>query len=342
MDDIQIPSLNSDMCNYWNDDKYSILYGGDQSLKSLQKVGGTEINDKDLHFLNTKTGKWSSYDSSNAPGFAVESHRMVTTSDSCIVFGGQNTDNGDYLNTVYVISGTIDGLKTNGVEYSYFSVLYLHGIFMWLSWGVFLQIGGFMGHFARKLKRKGWWFKPWHVYCQRIGYCLNIIGIICAFLGQGNPAFAHGIIGIIIFILSTFQVISGERRPHVHEGQEKSKARIIFEIFHKKTNGRLLLILGLINISLGVFLIIAPVAVWVLWFIQFSIIVIAYIIFELDKRDIIKLSFMRNNEYKKDDGDGMADGMGKTDNKDKHQDKPSVVVRNDSDDVNTSEIQPSN
>jgi hypothetical protein len=45
--------------------------------------------------------------------------------------------------------------------------------------------------------------------------------------------------------------------------------------------GSIVLILGIINISLGVFLAVLPLAVWVIWYIYMSILVIVLIIMEI-------------------------------------------------------------
>lgn len=134
-----------------------------------------------------------------------------------------------------------------------------------------------------------------HLWCQRIGNVCSVLGIMFAFLGQGDPNFTHGIIGILILCLAVIQGLSGEFRPH-----HGDKYRWLFELFHKN-NGRILLMLGLINISLGVFLIVAPPGVWIMWYIQFFAIVVFYIVFELNKRKFIKLPCIKLKEDKKND-----------------------------------------
>jgi uncharacterized membrane protein len=52
--------------------------------------------------------------------------------------------------------------------------------------------------------------------------------------------------------------------------------------------GSIVLILGLINISLGVFLAVLPLPVWVIWYIYFSILVIVLIGMEI-------VAFLRRN-----------------------------------------------
>ena len=162
---------------------------------------------------------------------------------------------------------------------------------MWISWGCMLQTGAFIARFFRH--RGAWWFKPCHLYCQRGGFIVQFFGIICAFIGGGVPVFAHGAIGVIIFLLAIFQVVYGECRPHHGEPR-----RWLFELLHP-WSGRTAIFLALINITLGVFCIVAPVAVWAIWLIQFCCIILAYPIFELNKRGIISLPCLNETSQDK-------------------------------------------
>jgi hypothetical protein len=45
--------------------------------------------------------------------------------------------------------------------------------------------------------------------------------------------------------------------------------------------GSIVLILGLVNICLGVFLAVLPLAVWVVWYVYFSILVVIIILMEI-------------------------------------------------------------
>lgn len=69
-------------------------------------------------------------------------------------------------------------------------------------------------------------------------------------------------------------------RPHKHEDGTRTTGRFIWEIFHKNV-GRLGLILALINITLGLFLAVAPVAAWAVWFALLGTFVILYVAMEV-------------------------------------------------------------
>lgn len=69
-------------------------------------------------------------------------------------------------------------------------------------------------------------------------------------------------------------------RPHKHPDGTRTTGRLIWELFHKNV-GRLGLILALINITLGLFLAVAPVAAWAVWFALLGTFVILYLAMEV-------------------------------------------------------------
>ena len=72
----------------------------------------------------------------------------------------------------------------------------------------------------------------------------------------------------------------GFSRPHKHADGTRTTGRFIWEIFHKNV-GRICLILALINISLGLFLAVAPVEAWAVWFALLGTFVILYVVMEV-------------------------------------------------------------
>ena len=69
--------------------------------------------------------------------FLVENHRMVTDmrKKEMYLYSGTNTDG-----NLYIVDGNIEDTPTKG-GWHYFSVIYLHAIFMFLGWRVSLQVG---------------------------------------------------------------------------------------------------------------------------------------------------------------------------------------------------------
>ena len=85
---------------------------------------------------------------------------LVTATNGVFMFGGSTAD-------IYLLSGTTDSVanaplssqKCNGL---FFSWIHLHGVFMFISWGVLLQLGAFL---ARYLRHKDpLWFKLHRIF----------------------------------------------------------------------------------------------------------------------------------------------------------------------------------
>jgi len=69
-------------------------------------------------------------------------------------------------------------------------------------------------------------------------------------------------------------------RPHKKADGTRTRGRFIWELFHKNV-GRLGLILALINITLGLFLAVAPVEAWAVWFALLGTFVLLYLAMEV-------------------------------------------------------------
>ena len=81
------------------------------------------------------------------------------------------------------------------------------------------------------------------------------------------------------FFLHLFYFLS---RPHAKEGKKKKKRRICWEWYHK-IMGVAGILIGFIQITLGVFLIISPLGVWITWICMMFLWVAIFAIHELLK-----------------------------------------------------------
>ena len=65
------------------------------------------------------------------------------------------------LNDIWILEGTASEADANpsagGCGSSDFNLIALHGLFMFLGWGVFLQAGAFIARYFRH--KDPWWFK---------------------------------------------------------------------------------------------------------------------------------------------------------------------------------------
>jgi len=136
----------------------------------------------------------------------------------------------------------------------------LHGIFMFLGWGLCAPSGVWVARYMRPAAPDGGWF-PAHKWLQIVGMVFSWAGFITIWLAPTAPAFAHAIIGIIVQVVGSINPIIAIFRGHPITEKNATKKRARFNIFHWWI-GRLCLILGMTNILLGLFLIYAPTAAW--------------------------------------------------------------------------------
>ena len=115
---------------------------------------------------------------------------------------------------------------------------------------------------------------------QRVGFCLAVAGFILGFLNRSQPVFPHALIGIIAMGLALWQPINALYRPDHKKGEKDSILRWIWYFIHMVT-GRFALLLGLVNICLGLFLIISPSPVWITWYILLSLYIVFLIVMEI-------------------------------------------------------------
>ena len=88
---------------------------------------------------------------------------------------------------------------------------------------------------------------------------------------------------VCISITKPFLPCPPHRRPRVkRERKKKSAYRIFWEYYHK-ISGVFTIILGFLQVTLGLFLVIPPVAVWVVWIAIFGLWVLAILLHEIVK-----------------------------------------------------------
>eukprot|EP00549_Striatella_unipunctata_P018964 CAMPEP_0118687782 /NCGR_PEP_ID=MMETSP0800-20121206/8570_1 /TAXON_ID=210618 ORGANISM="Striatella unipunctata, Strain CCMP2910" /NCGR_SAMPLE_ID=MMETSP0800 /ASSEMBLY_ACC=CAM_ASM_000638 /LENGTH=620 /DNA_ID=CAMNT_0006584997 /DNA_START=413 /DNA_END=2275 /DNA_ORIENTATION=+ len=138
-------------------------------------------------------------------------------------------------------------------------ILWLHIVFMSLSWGILLPMGAVIANRTRNVGKPGAWF-VWHKSLGRIGWTLQTIGALCAIYyaevyAGAHFEFTHAKYGIFIVVAGFLQPISAVLRPHPPKGGwpdgNKSPARWAFEAWHKGF-GWTTVISGFINVILGV------------------------------------------------------------------------------------------
>ncbi|CAF4896812.1 unnamed protein product [Rotaria sp. Silwood1] len=221
------------------------------------------------------------------------------------VFGGRATVDRRLLSDLWFLQASPQDVlaapNSRGCIYP-FSYYHLHGIFQFFTYGVIFPIGYFVGRHAVNSPVR----RPLHMILQIFGVALAICGFSFGVHSVRAPSWlhfkhAHAIIGIITFILtiiqflmgllgalilsrqpSNIQRLSGSSQQGSQEGftQDRWGGAGAWRIIHRIL-GSIILTLGLVNISLGVFLAVLPSPVWIVWYIYMGLLVIILVSMEI-------------------------------------------------------------
>lgn len=271
----------------WESSGEVLLYGGSDTSNQVLTTSGTS-NDE-LNLLNPKTGTWRRFLARTETSIPSKREDMMMTSlvvgnaQHSIMWGGRASGN-QFDSEVYLLSASLTNDNNENVSSGevssggkrWFTIWMLHGIFMFLGWGVCLQGGAFVARYFRD--RDPWWFK-FHRMVQSIGLLLALVGFALGIMSANTVAathfqFTHAILGLVIMIIGCLQPLNAFIRPHPGE-----KWRELWSFFHKNL-GRLALILALVNIALGFFMALATKAIYVTYFVYIGVLLAAYIVFE--------------------------------------------------------------
>ncbi|KAJ3678184.1 hypothetical protein LUZ60_001987 [Juncus effusus] len=137
-------------------------------------------------------------------------------------------------------TGTVSGAGGGGPSKAKW-----HGFFVGLGWGILVPIGIIMARYFKH--HDPFWFYA-HISIQGVGFVFGLIGILIGFslddTGASNEG-VHGGIGIAILVFGVLQVKAFFIRPN-----KSSKIRRYWNWYHHNI-GRIALILGIVNIFLG-------------------------------------------------------------------------------------------
>ncbi|CAF1202107.1 unnamed protein product [Rotaria sordida] len=222
------------------------------------------------------------------------------------VYGGRSVNNRRLLlNDLWFLQASpqdaLSSPGSRGCIYP-FSFYHLHGIFQFFTYGVIFPIGYLVGRHAINLSVR----RPLHMALQLFGVALAICGFAFGVHAVRAAAWlhfkhAHAIIGIITFILTIIQFCTGLIGAAFLSMRDKKRERLHgsdIKIHQKGYNvdtwggegawrighrilGLLVLALGFVNISLGVFLAVLPLPIWIIWFIYFGLLALLIIGLEI-------------------------------------------------------------
>ena len=273
VDSCPAPAQFTSMAPMFGLDRHILMYGGD-----------SEDDSGRLAVLDTESGKWKRYlpEAVGDVPLGREGAMMATTDDAALVFGGKSTGDGDLLSDMWILTGDVDDSEQLDGCLTRFDIIVIHGILMFLGWGVCLQAGAFIARYLRH--RDPLWFKL-HRGLQMGGLVLALAGLGVA-AGKGirpNAGNAHHVIGFLVMLLGILQPIEAIFRPHAPKGEPKTMRRKIFEWSHKG-KGRIALVLAIVQIFLGFDVIRASIAFHIVWAVLVAGLVAAYILFEVRLR----------------------------------------------------------
>ncbi|XP_046573774.1 uncharacterized protein LOC124281823 isoform X2 [Haliotis rubra] len=264
-----------------------VLYGG---FEEGEQVLITNPSGKDVvAVLSPETGKWSQRKTTavdeviSTPGRRA-STGMVTGRSGIFMFGGVDINMNALLSDLWFLRGNArdaDHSEEVACSINFVNLITIHGVLMVIGWGVFLQWGAFV---ARYMKFKsGLWFYV-HVFFQVFGLCCVVAGLVFSILSVqfDHFKFTHAIIGLVATTLAALQPLNALIRPlKIPDNDDtKTQRRRVWECIHH-FGGRCALLLAFINISLGVFLGVAQMVIWALWFSYLGFIVFVYGMAEL-------------------------------------------------------------
>lgn len=254
-----------------------ILFGGREDHN--QVLVGTISPEDQVAIFNVNDGKWVLKKTIGKVPDRRVGPALSSSGNGVYLFGGSLKDNG-----LYFLSGdSSDSLVSKSCGGRFFNLIALHGIFMFIGWGLCLQLGAFIARYLRH--EDPLWFKL-HKLLQITGLLISTAGFICGIMSAGLHAFPHGLIGFFVHLIG-LQQFTAFLRPHKSNESKQTKKRLVWENFHRWL-GRLCLIFALINCGLGLFLALAEKGLYITFFVYFGVIVAAYIIAESRLRWKIK------------------------------------------------------
>eukprot|EP00762_Andalucia_godoyi_P004830 ANDGO_07236.mRNA.2 Cytochrome b561 and DOMON domain-containing protein At3g61750 len=255
-----------------------LVYGGDTNAGNMIRAAATPTDEVILIDASDGNAPFRRRSASNPPPTVLVGASMTVV-----------TMNNSEFAVLYGLSGSLWRLSLSGSlsdspalsgSNSYISFVILHGVFAFIGWGVLLQAGALIARYGKQMvgtKQPALWFRL-HRGLQITGLTFGLVAFVLGVVsasGAKHFSFAHGIIGLIITILGVTQPLNALFRPH--PGTPK---RLVWNYLHWGT-GRLALILALANISLGLFLAVAPDPIWIAWFCLVLLLIIGYITLEI-------------------------------------------------------------
>ncbi len=151
----------------------------------------------------------------------------------------------------------------------YISVLDVHGLLMFGAFGVGFPTGLYIARVFRFFTQRHYWFTL-HYGMQAFSFALTIFGSVAVVstVGLGVWSHAHGVIGVILISVVCLQIVF--TLPCVKPQVTAGRKRAVWEVAHRWM-GRAIVMMGIVNCTLGMLLYVVPVWVMVCWSVYVSL-----------------------------------------------------------------------
>lgn len=132
-------------------ERRAVLYGGQEKTKSV--LGTPEYKAEEIAVFNPDKNEWQRKKVEGTPPARRAGHVMATTESGIVMFGGEGLNDEGFLNDLWLLEGTVsdadDNPSAGGCGSSDFNLIALHGLLMFIGWGVLLQAGAFIARYFR-------------------------------------------------------------------------------------------------------------------------------------------------------------------------------------------------
>eukprot|EP01064_Diplonema_japonicum_P028918 TRINITY_DN454_c1_g1_i1.p1 TRINITY_DN454_c1_g1~~TRINITY_DN454_c1_g1_i1.p1 ORF type:complete len:547 (+),score=114.30 TRINITY_DN454_c1_g1_i1:45-1685(+) len=271
------PRVRGGMAGHPTDSsKAFMLTSGDVKIGN-QWLEGSAAAGNQVAVMDCNEMRWDFYTPEGAGPPSLNDAAVLYTNTAAYVVGGKGGGLGIWTLTW---DATVEqGTPGSGGVGGYITLPILHGVFMFLAWGVCCNFGVLIGRYWKAGDPK--WFQA-HRALMSIGLLLAIIGfgLIIPSVQSKHFMFAHGGIGLAVMIVGLLQPLNAFVRPHKAPA---STLRTVWELVHKNA-GRLALLLANINIILGMLLLIAPLAAFAVGVVYIGFVFFAFVGLELYMR----------------------------------------------------------
>lgn len=205
-----------------------------------------------------------------------EEEERGITNEFFLLFGGQLED-GNFTNSLIKLGfDALGDSKLADTHGRYTNRPFVHGVLMFVSWGLLMVTGAFNARYVKRANGHSRHFVA-HVAIQTAALAVGWAGVGLVIYGRRRTtaAFLHAQLGLGLIAAASVQPIVavagvvGQLRtsPLGRGAGEKRPAGLVARACraYHGAMGLVVLVVGAANMTLGLFLMVAPTLVWVHW-----------------------------------------------------------------------------